>query len=44
MSIDLNILVGGEAGQGIQTIGFVLGKTMTRGGFTFLPIRIMIPG
>jgi 2-oxoglutarate/2-oxoacid ferredoxin oxidoreductase subunit alpha len=32
MAMDLNILVGGEAGQGIQTIGFVLGKTMVRGG------------
>jgi 2-oxoglutarate/2-oxoacid ferredoxin oxidoreductase subunit alpha len=33
MPIDLNFMVGGEAGQGIQTIGFVLGKTMARGGF-----------
>ena len=32
MSVDLNFLVGGQAGQGIQTIGFVLGKTMARGG------------
>src|ERR1035437_5742884 len=32
MPVDLNIVVGGEAGQGIQTIGFVLGKTMARGG------------
>jgi 2-oxoglutarate/2-oxoacid ferredoxin oxidoreductase subunit alpha len=32
MPFDLNFMVGGEAGQGIQTIGFVLGKTMTRGG------------
>ena len=32
MPIDLNFMVGGEAGQGIQTIGFVLGKTMARGG------------
>ncbi len=32
MPIDLNLMVGGEAGQGIQTIGFVLGKTMARGG------------
>jgi 2-oxoglutarate ferredoxin oxidoreductase subunit alpha len=32
MPVDLNLLVGGEAGQGIQTIGFVLGKTMARGG------------
>jgi 2-oxoglutarate ferredoxin oxidoreductase subunit alpha len=32
MPVDLNFMVGGEAGQGIQTIGFVLGKTMARGG------------
>jgi 2-oxoglutarate/2-oxoacid ferredoxin oxidoreductase subunit alpha len=32
MPVELNLLVGGEAGQGIQTIGFVLGKTMSRGG------------
>jgi len=32
MPLDVNFLVGGEAGQGIQTIGFVLGKTMARGG------------
>jgi 2-oxoglutarate ferredoxin oxidoreductase subunit alpha len=31
--LDLNIVVGGEAGQGIQTIGLVLGKMMTRAGF-----------
>ncbi len=32
MAVDLNLLVGGKAGQGIQTIGFVLGKTLARGG------------
>jgi 2-oxoglutarate/2-oxoacid ferredoxin oxidoreductase subunit alpha len=32
MGLDLNIMVGGEAGQGIQTIGFILGKTFSRGG------------
>lgn len=32
MSLDLNLMIGGEAGQGIQTIGFILGKTMVRGG------------
>ncbi len=31
--LDLNIIVGGEAGQGIQTIGFVLGKTLVRSGW-----------
>jgi 2-oxoglutarate ferredoxin oxidoreductase subunit alpha len=33
MTMDLNILVGGEAGQGIQTVGFVLGKSLVRGGW-----------
>jgi 2-oxoglutarate ferredoxin oxidoreductase subunit alpha len=32
MPVDLNIMVGGEAGQGIQTIGFILGKTLSQGG------------
>jgi 2-oxoglutarate ferredoxin oxidoreductase subunit alpha len=32
MPVDVNFLVGGEAGQGIQTIGLILGKTMSRGG------------
>jgi 2-oxoglutarate/2-oxoacid ferredoxin oxidoreductase subunit alpha len=32
MQLDLNLMVGGEAGQGIQTIGFVLGKTLVRSG------------
>ena len=29
---DINYMVGGEAGQGVQTIGLVLGKTMARHG------------
>ena len=29
---EINYLVGGEAGQGVQTIGLVLGKTMARHG------------
>ena len=33
MPLDINLLVGGEAGQGIQTIGFVLGKTLVRSGW-----------
>jgi 2-oxoglutarate/2-oxoacid ferredoxin oxidoreductase subunit alpha len=32
MRFDLNLVVGGEAGQGIQTIGFVLGKALVRSG------------
>ncbi len=30
---DINILIGGEAGQGIVTIGTVLGKALVRSGF-----------
>ena len=33
MPIDLNLMVGGEAGQGIQTLGFVLAKTLVRSGW-----------
>lgn len=31
--IDLNIMVGGEAGQGVQSVGSVLAKTLLRGGY-----------
>ena len=33
MSVDLTLKIGGEAGQGMQTIGYVLCKTFARGGF-----------
>jgi 2-oxoglutarate ferredoxin oxidoreductase subunit alpha len=33
MSIDVNFMVGGEAGQGVQSIGFILAKCFARGGF-----------
>lgn len=32
MSGEINFMVGGEAGQGVQTVGFVLAKTMARQG------------
>jgi 2-oxoglutarate ferredoxin oxidoreductase subunit alpha len=32
MAADVNFMVGGEAGQGVQSVGFVLAKTMSRGG------------
>ena len=32
MTIDSNIMVGGEAGQGVQSVGTILAKTMARGG------------
>ena len=32
MNGDLNIMVAGEAGQGMQTIGIILGKVFVRGG------------
>ncbi|KXS46038.1 MAG: 2-oxoglutarate ferredoxin oxidoreductase subunit alpha [Methanohalophilus sp. T328-1] len=31
--VDINIKIGGEAGQGIQTIGLVLSRTFVRDGF-----------
>ncbi|KTB48823.1 2-oxoacid:acceptor oxidoreductase subunit alpha [Dehalogenimonas alkenigignens] len=31
--VDLNIMVGGEAGQGVQSVGSVLAKTLLRGGY-----------
>ncbi len=33
MSIDFNFMVGGEAGQGVQSIGFLLAKALARGGY-----------
>jgi 2-oxoglutarate ferredoxin oxidoreductase subunit alpha len=33
MSIDFNFMVGGEAGQGVQSVGFLLAKTFSRGGY-----------
>jgi 2-oxoglutarate ferredoxin oxidoreductase subunit alpha len=39
MSVDLNIKVGGAAGQGIQTIGGVLAKSFLRGGLHVFGIQ-----
>ncbi len=33
MPIDVNFMVGGEAGQGVQSVGFILAKAFTRGGY-----------
>lgn len=33
MSIDFNYMIGGEAGQGVQSIGLLLSKILTRGGY-----------
>jgi len=32
MTDDFNIMVGGEAGQGVQSVGAILAKTLARGG------------
>jgi 2-oxoglutarate ferredoxin oxidoreductase subunit alpha len=32
MAVEINFMVGGEAGQGVQTIGFALAKTLSRAG------------
>ena len=33
MGPQLNIMVGGEAGQGVQSVGFILAKALARGGY-----------
>ncbi len=33
MGLDVNVMVGGEAGQGVQSVGFILAKAFARGGF-----------
>lgn len=33
MTVDINFMVGGEAGQGVQSVGFLLAKTLARGGY-----------
>ncbi|MBI4284489.1 MAG: 2-oxoacid:acceptor oxidoreductase subunit alpha [Chloroflexi bacterium] len=31
--VDVNFMIGGEAGQGVQSVGVLLGKVFARGGF-----------
>ncbi|MDO8687515.1 MAG: 2-oxoacid:acceptor oxidoreductase family protein, partial [Dehalococcoidales bacterium] len=33
MAVDINFMVGGEAGQGVQSVGFLLAKALARGGY-----------
>ncbi len=33
MGVDINFVIGGEAGQGIQSMSVTLGKTLMRGGY-----------
>jgi len=33
MGSNINMMVGGEAGQGVQSVGFILAKAFARGGF-----------
>ncbi len=32
MPVDINFMIGGEAGQGVQSVGFLLAKAFARGG------------
>ncbi|MFH0769313.1 MAG: 2-oxoacid:acceptor oxidoreductase subunit alpha [Chloroflexota bacterium] len=34
MSVDFNFMVGGEAGQGVQSVGFLLAKVFARNGYS----------
>jgi len=31
--MDINVLIGGEAGQGVQSMGYILAKTMAKAGY-----------
>ena len=33
MPVDINFMIGGEAGQGVQSVGSILAKALARGGF-----------
>jgi 2-oxoglutarate ferredoxin oxidoreductase subunit alpha len=33
MPVDINFMVGGEAGQGVQSVGYLLAKALARGGY-----------
>jgi 2-oxoglutarate ferredoxin oxidoreductase subunit alpha len=33
MSVDVNFMIGGEAGQGVQSVGFILAKALVRCGY-----------
>ncbi|OGN90295.1 MAG: hypothetical protein A2158_06625 [Chloroflexi bacterium RBG_13_46_14] len=33
MSLQINVMIGGEAGQGVQSAGFILAKTFSRAGY-----------
>jgi 2-oxoglutarate ferredoxin oxidoreductase subunit alpha len=33
MPVDFNFMIGGEAGQGLQSVGFLLAKVFARGGY-----------
>jgi Pyruvate/2-oxoacid:ferredoxin oxidoreductase gamma subunit len=33
MPVDINFMIGGEAGQGVQSVGSILAKALSRGGF-----------
>ena len=33
MGLNINVMIGGEAGQGVQSVGFLLAKAFVRGGY-----------
>jgi 2-oxoglutarate ferredoxin oxidoreductase subunit alpha len=39
MSVDISVLVGGEAGQGIQTVGHLMARTCHAGGLYVMMIN-----
>jgi len=33
MAVDINFMIGGEAGQGVQSVGLILSRALVRGGY-----------
>ncbi|MGB5985964.1 MAG: 2-oxoacid:acceptor oxidoreductase family protein [Desulfobacterales bacterium] len=39
MTVDISVLIGGEAGQGIQTVGLLMARTCHRAGLYVMAVN-----
>jgi len=39
MTVDISVLIGGEAGQGIQTVGLLMARTCHRAGLYVIAVN-----
>jgi 2-oxoglutarate ferredoxin oxidoreductase subunit alpha len=39
MTVDISVLIGGEAGQGIQTVGLLITRTCHRAGLYVMVVK-----